>query len=98
MTKAFILAGTNLEDREANLEFARRALAKGGIITTISSCFETEPVGFLDQPWFLNQAIELETRLEPRELLFFCHTPVCMNAGLHWSRWHRLRRRRCTRC
>jgi 2-amino-4-hydroxy-6-hydroxymethyldihydropteridine diphosphokinase len=74
MTKVFILAGTNLEDREANLAFARSALAKGGIITAVSSCFETEPVGFLDQPWFLNQAIELETRLEPRELLFFCQS------------------------
>ena len=44
------------------------------MILAFSSCFETEPVGFLDQPWFLNQAIEMETWLEPRELLFFCQS------------------------
>jgi 2-amino-4-hydroxy-6-hydroxymethyldihydropteridine diphosphokinase len=72
MEQAFILAGTNLGDREANLEFARSSLEKGGIVKQISSCYETEPVGFLDQPWFLNQAIELETRLAPSELLLLC--------------------------
>jgi len=72
MIKAFILAGTNLGDREANLEFARRSLAERAVVRQFSSCFETEPVGFLDQPWFLNQAIELETELAPRELLSFC--------------------------
>jgi 2-amino-4-hydroxy-6-hydroxymethyldihydropteridine diphosphokinase len=72
MTRVFILAGTNLGDREANLAFARRELATQVIVTRSSSCFETEPVGFLDQPRFLNQAIELETELSPRELLAFC--------------------------
>jgi 2-amino-4-hydroxy-6-hydroxymethyldihydropteridine diphosphokinase len=37
-------------------------------------CFETEPVGFSDQPWFLNQAFELETLLTPSELLSLCQT------------------------
>jgi 2-amino-4-hydroxy-6-hydroxymethyldihydropteridine diphosphokinase len=74
MTKAFILAGSNLGDRRANLDFARSSLAKKGTVRNISSCFETEPVGFLDQPWFLNQAIELETQIEPSELLSFCQS------------------------
>ena len=72
MSTAFILAGTNLGDREANLEFARRELARQAKSIRYSSCFETEPVGFLDQPWFLNQAIELETELAPMELLSLC--------------------------
>ena len=72
MQRAFILAGTNLGDRKANLEFALSSLAKGGTVRKTSSCFETEPVGFLDQPWFLNQAIELETPLAPSELLSLC--------------------------
>lgn len=72
MAEAFVLAGTNLGDREANLEFARRSLAERAALKQFSSCFETEPVGFLNQPWFLNQAIELETELTPRELLSFC--------------------------
>ena len=49
-----------------------RSLAKGGIVLNISSYFETEPVGFLDQPWFLNQAIEFQTGFTPSELLIFC--------------------------
>jgi 2-amino-4-hydroxy-6-hydroxymethyldihydropteridine diphosphokinase len=72
MTKAYILAGTNLGDREANLIFALDSLARGGVILKTSSRYETEPVGFLDQPWFLNQAIELETNLGPHVLLVFC--------------------------
>ena len=74
MKGVFILAGTNLGDRQANLDFARSSLARGGSILSVSSCFETEPVGFLNQPWFLNQAIELETDLSPLDLLLFCQS------------------------
>jgi len=70
--KAFVLAGSNLGDRKANLEFALSSLSQGGTVSNASSCFETEPVGFSDQPWFLNQAIELKTRLKPTELLSLC--------------------------
>jgi len=72
MKNIFILAGTNLGDRKANLDFARNSLARAGTVIKASSHFETEPVGFLDQPWFLNQALELETHLTPPELLSFC--------------------------
>jgi 2-amino-4-hydroxy-6-hydroxymethyldihydropteridine diphosphokinase len=72
LEQAFILAGTNLGDRKANLDFAVRSLAKGGVVKNLSSCFETEPVGYWDQPWYLNQAIELETPLTPSELLALC--------------------------
>ena len=64
LTKAYISAGSNLGDRKANLEFAVHALEKAGTVRQVSSYFETEPVGYTDQPWFLNLAIELETRLE----------------------------------
>jgi 2-amino-4-hydroxy-6-hydroxymethyldihydropteridine diphosphokinase len=70
--KAFILAGSNLGDRKANLRFALASLAKAGAVLKISSFFETEPVGFLDQPWFLNMAIALETALPPSALLSLC--------------------------
>jgi 2-amino-4-hydroxy-6-hydroxymethyldihydropteridine diphosphokinase len=72
LEKAFLLAGTNMGDRKANLGFAVSFLAKGGVVRNISSCFETEPVGYLDQAWFLNQAIEMETSLSPSELLALC--------------------------
>jgi 2-amino-4-hydroxy-6-hydroxymethyldihydropteridine diphosphokinase len=74
LEKAFLLAGTNMGDRKANLGFAVSCLAKGGVVRNISSCFETEPVGYLDQPWFLNQAIEMETPLSPSELLTLCQS------------------------
>jgi 2-amino-4-hydroxy-6-hydroxymethyldihydropteridine diphosphokinase len=72
MKEVFILAGSNLGDRKANLEFAVLSLAKEGTVLKASSYYETEPLGFRDQPWFLNQAIELETLLTPTELLLSC--------------------------
>jgi 2-amino-4-hydroxy-6-hydroxymethyldihydropteridine diphosphokinase len=72
VAKAYILAGSNLGDRKASLRFALASLAKGGTVLKISSFFETEPVGFADQPWFLNLAIALETALPPSELLLMC--------------------------
>jgi 2-amino-4-hydroxy-6-hydroxymethyldihydropteridine diphosphokinase len=72
MVDVFVLSGTNLGDRKANLEFALASLAKEATILKASSYYETEPVGFKDQPWFLNQAIELDTLLTPTELLAIC--------------------------
>ena len=51
--------GSNVGDREANLrEAIERIKALGLEIKSESSLYETEPVGFTDQPWFLNQVIE----------------------------------------
>ena len=51
--------GSNIGDREANLGQAiERIKALGLEINKQSSVYETEPVGFSDQPWFLNQVIE----------------------------------------
>lgn len=72
--KAYISAGSNLGDRRANLEFALTALAREGTVARTSSYFETQPVGFADQPWFLNLAIELHTSLAPMDLLRFCRS------------------------
>jgi 2-amino-4-hydroxy-6-hydroxymethyldihydropteridine diphosphokinase len=72
MNIAFLLAGSNLGDRKDNLEYAASSLATAGTVLKISSYFETEPVGYLNQPWFFNQAIELETFLTPSELLLCC--------------------------
>ncbi len=74
LVKAYISAGSNLGDRRANLEFALNALTRGGTVVRRSSYFETEPVGFADQPWFLNLAIELHTPLAPMNLLLFCRS------------------------
>jgi 2-amino-4-hydroxy-6-hydroxymethyldihydropteridine diphosphokinase len=70
---AAIACGSNLEstfgDREANLQEAIRLMRPLGEIRAVSSFYDTEPVGFLAQPRFLNGALLLETDLEPLVLL-----------------------------
>ena len=52
--------GSNVGDRRANLREAVARIEKLGVeVARESSIYETEPVGFKDQPWFLNQVIEL---------------------------------------
>jgi 2-amino-4-hydroxy-6-hydroxymethyldihydropteridine diphosphokinase len=66
----YLSLGSNLGDRAANLERAIEALSEIGVrVLRRSSIYETEPVDFLAQPWFLNCVIEGETSLEPRHLL-----------------------------
>ena len=70
--RAYVGLGSNLGDRERTLRGAVEALAASpGIeVAGLSSFRETAPVGpVLDQPPFLNGAVELETSLAPRELL-----------------------------
>lgn len=71
MPAAFIGIGSNLGDRERAIEDALRLLdAHAGIeVVTVSAIRETEPVGIVDQPRFLNAAARLETRLSPQQLL-----------------------------
>ncbi len=69
MALAAIALGSNLGDRAANLHRALQDLAFLGTIVAISSFFDTDPVGYLDQPRFLNAATLLETTLEPDALL-----------------------------
>jgi 2-amino-4-hydroxy-6-hydroxymethyldihydropteridine diphosphokinase len=65
----YLALGTNLGDRLANLKTAINDLAPGVNVKRASSVFETEPWGYADQPWFLNQVLEAETEFSPEELL-----------------------------
>jgi 2-amino-4-hydroxy-6-hydroxymethyldihydropteridine diphosphokinase len=66
----YLSLGSNLGNRAANLARAIEALPGVGVrVLRRSSTYETEPVDFLEQPWFLNCAVEAETSLAPRELL-----------------------------
>ncbi len=57
-------------DREENLRAAIAALGDAGVgVTRVSSFFETEPVDFLEQAWFLNCAVEGETDVPAMELM-----------------------------
>ena len=69
--RAYVGVGANLGDRRATIERAVELLrATPGVeLLAVSSLRETDPVGFAEQPRFLNGAVELETTLKPRELL-----------------------------
>lgn len=66
----YLSLGSNLGEREANLRAAIASLEATGIrVIRESSLYETEPVDFLDQPWFLNCVVQGETELEAHALL-----------------------------
>ena len=70
MHNAVISLGTNRGELQLNLERAIILISsRCGSISKHSSLFKTEPWGLTDQPYFLNQAIEIITPLSPRELL-----------------------------
>jgi 2-amino-4-hydroxy-6-hydroxymethyldihydropteridine diphosphokinase len=71
VTRAFVGLGSNLGDRETMLRRALELLARepGVEVRRVSTFRETEPVGYVDQPRFLNGAAELETELPATELL-----------------------------
>ncbi len=68
---AFIGLGSNIGDKLANLKKAIEGLGKiqGTKVLTVSSLYKTEPVGGVEQDWFVNAVAEVETSLTPRELL-----------------------------
>ena len=69
-TRVYLSLGSNLGDRAANLRAAIRSLAGAKFdVLKVSSFYETEPVGYLDQPWFLNCVVEGESTRQPLELL-----------------------------
>ena len=69
--RAYVGLGSNLGDREGAIRAAvARIEADPEIdVLRVSSLIETDPVGYLDQPRFLNGACEVETELSPHELL-----------------------------
>jgi 2-amino-4-hydroxy-6-hydroxymethyldihydropteridine diphosphokinase len=69
MARVFLALGANLGDRSGTLRQALVDLSDVGQIVRVSSLYETEPVGYADQPRFLNAVAILETDLAPNELL-----------------------------
>jgi 2-amino-4-hydroxy-6-hydroxymethyldihydropteridine diphosphokinase len=66
---AYLSLGSNLGDRRANLRNAVGKLLNLGNLLAVSSFYETEPVEFTDQPWFLNCAVALQTELKAEDFL-----------------------------
>jgi 2-amino-4-hydroxy-6-hydroxymethyldihydropteridine diphosphokinase len=69
MIIAYIGIGSNLGDRFINLSTAIDLLNEKCGVGKVSSVYETEPVGFDDQPFFLNCVAEISTKLTPHRLL-----------------------------
>ena len=61
--------GSNLGNRGANLDRALEFLSQRLPVEKISSVYETEPIGNVEQPRFLNLVCQVSTRLAPMELL-----------------------------
>ncbi len=74
MATAYISLGCNLGNCPAYLAQAIQMLDKHLLIrvTKVSSVYNTEPVGEVEQPYFLNMAVEIDTDLTPAELLHAC--------------------------
>ncbi len=70
MARVYLSLGSNIGDRAGNIARATHELGRRGVrITRASSLYETEPVEFREQPWFLNSAIEAETEMSAQELM-----------------------------
>jgi 2-amino-4-hydroxy-6-hydroxymethyldihydropteridine diphosphokinase len=66
----YLSLGSNVGDRETNLRAAIATLPLAGLqVQQVSSIYETEPVDYLAQRWFLNCAVEAKTELSPQALL-----------------------------
>jgi len=87
---AYIALGSNIGDREANLQFAVDALRKayGCRVLSVSGFIITAPYGYTDQDVFLNGCLKLETLLPPHELLGLLQS-IENSAGrvreVHWG-------------
>lgn len=81
--------GSNVGDR---LGYLRRAIAllqalDGVHVMQTSHLYETEPVGYVDQPAFVNMAVEIETTFEPLELLEAVKGVECRLGRTLTARW-----------
>lgn len=69
----FLSLGSNLGDRKKNIQSALKRLGSSGVkAVSVSSFYETEPVGGREQPAYINIVCVVETTLSPFELLDLC--------------------------
>jgi len=67
--RVYLSLGSNVGDRTAQLRNAIAHLGAAGRVVAESSLYETEPLEFTEQPWFLNCAVALETKKTPQQLM-----------------------------
>ena len=69
MATAYLSLGSNIGDRVANIRECIARLGSVGHVSKVSSYYETEPMEWREQPWFVNSVVQLETELSAEELL-----------------------------
>ena len=74
MAAVYLCLGSNLGEREENLTQALTMLSQKVNLEKVSSIYETEPVGYKEQPFFLNLVCQISTNLIPEELLHLAKT------------------------
>ncbi|WP_391118884.1 2-amino-4-hydroxy-6-hydroxymethyldihydropteridine diphosphokinase [Psychrobacillus sp. L3] len=90
MNRAYLSLGSNIGDR---LDYLRRAVqllreSESVQMNKVSSVYETDPVGYVDQGAFLNVVVELETLLSPHQLLKKCNEieeDLGRTRDIHWG-------------
>lgn len=90
MTKILLSLGSNLGDRAGALSAAVRLLVEKCAIKNlvVSSIYETEPVGFTDQPEYFNIAVCGETALAPEEFFMACKEIEFEIGRKNREKWH----------
>lgn len=87
--RAYLGLGSNLGDRAYFLREAVVALRRPLLeVMAISKIYETEPWGLSEQPLYWNQVVEIETSLEPLELLHVCQeieNKFGRERNVHWG-------------
>ncbi len=85
----FLGLGSNLGERETYLEDAIARLNRNQNINVLnrSSMMETEPLGEVSQPLFLNMVVEIETKNDPEKLLDVCLAIELANGRVRGQRW-----------
>lgn len=87
MSRAAVALGSNLGDRLASLRLAAAALTRLGAIVSVSSLYETAPIGGPEQDPFLNAVIVIDTTLGPRQLLDQLHRIEAEAGRVRDVRW-----------
>jgi 2-amino-4-hydroxy-6-hydroxymethyldihydropteridine diphosphokinase len=69
MTIVFLGLGSNIGDKEEHINKALTLISEFNEVKKISHIYLTEPVGNINQEWFLNCVVEIETEIDPKKLL-----------------------------
>lgn len=90
MSRAYLGIGSNMGNKKENIEKTIELLKNNPeiIVSAISSYYETEPVGYTDQDWFLNIVVEIDTNLDPYALLEYCQyieNTLKRKRIIHWG-------------